>query len=174
MRLLSILLLSATVAFCDELPMVAPIVIPNQVKLAWDANDPADNVTEYTVYLTTNDSLMVFTSSINTLFSLNLSLYSLEPQRIVAYVTASNSAGESEPSNWVSYVYSSTECLFGDYDYNGEVNGLDLMMFWNSFWCTKGVNKDYNSIFDYDQDGFIGGIDHEAMVLNFYEKLPQE
>jgi len=36
------------------------------------------------------------------------------------------------------------------------------------------VNKDYNSIFDYDQDGFIGGIDHEAMVLNFYEKLPQE
>lgn len=173
MRKISLLLLLATFAFGDELPMVAPIIIPNQIKVAWDANSPSDNVTEYGIYLTTNDSLMVFNST-NNLFSLNLSPYTLEPQRIYVYVTAKNAAGESEPSDWVSYIYSSTECLFGDYDRNGEVNGSDMMMFWNSFWTKKGENKDYNSIFDYDQDGFIGGVDHQAMILNFYEKLPKD
>lgn len=176
MRLINyffILLFAASSAFCDELPMESPIVIPNQLKIVWEANDLSDNVIKYNIYVKSEDSSLSF-SSVDNFFSLNLSPYSLKPQRIYIYVTALNSSAESLPSDTVNYIYSSTKCLFGDYDGNGEVSGLDLMMFWNSFWCTKGANKDYNSIFDYDQDGFIGGIDHQAMIVNFHEILPQE
>lgn len=159
-------------AFSDELPAIAPIIISDTVKVTWQYS--TDPVNFYTVYLLHDNIKTTMSPQTSNFFSHSLKNYANfdEPKRVRIYVTASNETGESAPSDTVSYIYANHRVLFGDYDNSGKIDGIDLTMFWNSFWCKKGINAGYKSIFDADQNGMIDGLDHMYILINFYHKLP--
>lgn len=65
------------------------------VKLAWDANDPAEQVTKYTVYEKVGANYIKIADAPTT----NYTVTNVVPGKHVYVVTASNIWGESGPSN---------------------------------------------------------------------------
>lgn len=176
MKKLLLLLWAASLpylAIADELSTKAPIIIPNVIQLKWSAN--TDVVDGYIVHLLYNNIHTTMMSQSDTNFIKDLSALSAltEPTRIYMWVTAFNSAGESAPSDTVSFIYANHRVLFGDYDRNNRIDGIDMTMFWHCYW-REYPDPLYKPIFDADQNKKTDGIDYMYIGNNYGEKLIED
>lgn len=155
----------------EELSLSTPIIIGNVGEIKWDSNKESD-LKQYIVHVYT-DSFHLTSVTVDTSFVINFTEFSIvKPTRIYYYVEAEDIAGNiSIPSDTVNSIYMNNRALFGDWDKSGKVDGIDMVMFWNSFWCRKGINQNYNEVFDANLDGFIDGLDHLYITTNFWEEL---
>jgi len=173
LALLAFLTFAAYTAYADELSIKAPIIIPNVIQLAWSSN--TDVVDGYIVHLLYNNIHTTMVSQTDTIFIKDLSALSslTDPTRIRMWVTAYNSVGESAPSDTVSFIYANNRLLFGDWDRNGKIDGIDMTMFWHCYWRTS-PDPLYKSIFDADQNKKTDAIDYMYIGNNYGEKLIEE
>lgn len=155
--------------FGGELNINKPI-FNNKAVVVWSPN--TDKVDGYVVYVVLPNKVVEYTTH-DTLIVIDLSNHLNDITRVYFYVKAYRGSLFSLPSDTVNCVFNKERRIFGDYNNDGKIDGIDAVMFWASYGYRKH-EEGYNSIFDANIDGRINGFDHLYFINAYGMRLNSE